>query len=350
MNFEAELPKMCVRDDEHMNKHLAVKKDGKILSVLGIYPLLTNICGEEILCATVGNVATLPEEEGKGYMNMLLNKAMEELENMGVAFSRLAGNRMRYNRFGYEYAGFSYNFDIYKELINKKIKDFKSDISFVKVNETDYDILSKMKKIYELEKFAVVRDDESFFKTLRAWQFQPYAALTPDGNVIGYLSVSENNDNIAELLALSSDLYREILIKWISDKSERKVTISLMPHKSAEIKIVSEFCQSCTVSNPSMFKIINWEKIVNAFFRLKAEYTNIADGKLIIGIENYGNLLLTSETNVAVCKKTECTPDITLSYMQAVNLLFGLYPQNSILDFSHHFLPLPISWTLLDRV
>lgn len=65
VDFEQSLPKMCVRDDEHMGRHLAVKEGGKICALLGIYPLRTRIGKEEVLFSTVGNVATLPKYEGK---------------------------------------------------------------------------------------------------------------------------------------------------------------------------------------------------------------------------------------------------------------------------------------------
>ena len=68
MDFLSELPKMWGRDDEHMGKHIGVFEDGKLCSVVGIYPLKTFIDGEEFLFATTGNVATLPEYEGRGYV------------------------------------------------------------------------------------------------------------------------------------------------------------------------------------------------------------------------------------------------------------------------------------------
>jgi len=99
MNFEKQLPKMCVKDDNYMGKHIAIKEDGKICALLGVYPLKVNICGKELMFATVGNVATLPEYEGRGYMRLLMGEAMKELERIGIDASRLGGDRQRYNRY-----------------------------------------------------------------------------------------------------------------------------------------------------------------------------------------------------------------------------------------------------------
>ena len=76
MDFLSELPKMWGRDDEHMGKHIGVFEDGKLCSVVGIYPLKTFIDGEEFLFATTGNVATLPEYEGRGYFNLIFNEIL----------------------------------------------------------------------------------------------------------------------------------------------------------------------------------------------------------------------------------------------------------------------------------
>ena len=351
MDFELELPKMCVRDDEHLGKHFAIRKNGKIVSALGVYPLPMNVAGEEILFSTMGNVITVPEEEGNGYMTQLLEVAMKELSDLGIDGSRLCGDRMRYNRYGYEYAGFLYNFEILKHHIVRRFKDFDSDISFIKVTEDDCKLLTEMQKAYELEKSRVIRGgDWGFYKTLCAWKNVPYAAVRADGSVVGYLSVNEENDAIAELGAVSDDVYREILVNWIITNGAESITIGLMPHKAAEIRIVSEICQECTITNPSMFKIMNWEKVVNAFFKLKAQYTDIPDGELVVEIENYGRLQLFAQNNTVGCRKTEKSADVSLSHLEATRFLFGTYPERSVCDFAHPFLPLPLSWNSQDRV
>ena len=52
MDFVAEQPKMWVRSDEYMNKHIGVFEDGKLVSVLGIYPLPVKILGKDFLFMT----------------------------------------------------------------------------------------------------------------------------------------------------------------------------------------------------------------------------------------------------------------------------------------------------------
>ena len=116
VDFLTEQPKMWVRDDAHMGRHLGVFEDGKLCAVVGVYPLQTVIDGEKILFATTGNVATHPEYEGRGYFNALFCEAMKELESMNADAARLGGARQRYERFGYESCGASYLFNFNAKL------------------------------------------------------------------------------------------------------------------------------------------------------------------------------------------------------------------------------------------
>ncbi len=109
-DFLKALPHMWGRDDEHMSKHIAVIREGRIRSILGVYPIPVDICGRPLLFATVGNAATHPYDTGKGYMSLLLNEAMKELDEIGADASRLSGLRQRYARYGYEPVGLHHTF------------------------------------------------------------------------------------------------------------------------------------------------------------------------------------------------------------------------------------------------
>lgn len=54
MDFVAEQPKMWVRSDEYMNKHIGVLEDSKLVSVLGVYSLPVKILSKKFLFITNG--------------------------------------------------------------------------------------------------------------------------------------------------------------------------------------------------------------------------------------------------------------------------------------------------------
>ena len=55
MDFEKELPNMCIRDDLHMRKHVGLFIDGKLVSVVGVYPLPTNVLNSKIFAGFFRN-------------------------------------------------------------------------------------------------------------------------------------------------------------------------------------------------------------------------------------------------------------------------------------------------------
>ena len=128
-DFERDLPKMCVRDDFHMSNHLGIFDNDKLVAVLGVYLIPTVIADEEFLFATVGNIAVHPNYEGKGYMTILLDKAMQDLMKKKVDVSRLGGLRQRYNKFSYEYSGSIYNFTLTSYNNQKLFKNYFEDIT-----------------------------------------------------------------------------------------------------------------------------------------------------------------------------------------------------------------------------
>ena len=77
MNFEKEMPKIFKNGSKNAENHYGIKENGKLVSVLGIYPFDVEIMNERFKFSTVGNIATHPDFCGRGYMNSLLNFALE---------------------------------------------------------------------------------------------------------------------------------------------------------------------------------------------------------------------------------------------------------------------------------
>ena len=356
MNFEKELPKMCVRDDNDMGKHIAVKEDGKICALLGVYPFKVNIYGNELKFATVGNVATLPEYEGRGYMRRLMSEAMKELQKIGADASRLGGNRQRYNHYGYETSGYAYHFTI-----NDHTAKYCADnrlVEFKKINADDTAQLEFINKCRKTEGFYVERStDETYqgdYLAMCAWKNVPYIAVDENGDRIGYICSSESKTAIADFYAENLQILKDIIFGW-QKLCGTDVTFSLMPWQYEAIKYFSSVAHYMSISSPSLFKIINFDKVADALIKLKASYTsNLPQGARVIGITGWGNLKISIEkNNHAYCEKTDDTPNIILDKLSATRLLFGPFSAETVVDTDEFFssvLPLPLSWNTLDRV
>ena len=356
MNFELELPKMCIKDDYHLGMHFAVKENGKICSLLGIYPIKTQIGGQTLMFSTVGNVATLPEHEGKGYMKALMVYAMEELGRIGADASRLGGARQRYNRFGYESCGKNYNFQI-TSMNTKYCFDGKTKITFKQIGANDKNELSYINNLRKTKPMYVIRsEDDDFsgdFLALSAWKSTPKIALSESGEPVGYISVGENGTSLNDIMAKDFETLKSMIFNL---QSELNTTLcfNLPSYETEAVRYFTGMAQEMSVSPSCHFKIINFDKVADALLKVKSELTpDMAQGEKVIEIKDWGNLLIYNKNGEAFCSKTDKKADFALDKLSATRLLFGTFDANTVVNcdsFLSSVLPLPLSWNTLDRV
>ena len=353
MDFEKELPKMCKKDDEHTGKHYGIKDDGKIVAVIGIYPIKVNIMGKELMFSTVGNVATLKKYEGKGYMKALMTFAMDKIEKMGVDASRLGGARQRYNRYGYEMCASLYKFDV-NDYTTKSCYTNRKNIRFEKIEKDDIDKLEFIKSIRKNNGIYVYRSDDNDilgeYEVLVAWQNTPYICIDENGNYTGFISANEKGDVISDVCAKDIDSFIDIIYNW-QIKVGEKIWFTVGEYDTEIIKYFSSVCSNMSIYPPCHFKIINFDKVADALIKLKASYTKLSDTEFVLGIKDYGNLLICVKDGKAFCEKCDKKPHITLDKLSATRFLFGPFSPNTVCDVNlSHILPLPLTWNTLDRL
>ncbi len=375
--FDIFLPVMWERDDEHMSKHIAIRENGKIAAVVGIYPLPAKVGGEDIVFSTIGNVATLPEFEGKGMMRALMSKALEEAESLGIDVARLAGARQRYNRYGFEQTGVDYMF----KLIPKNLIDyyggrtvdgdmifsgsslsggegFEKRFSFKHITLEDTELLDA---VMELEKNAPLYvdrgDREQFFKTLSAYKHKIWGALDTDGDLVGYINATPDNAYIYEHRAGKADNEYQMLLEWLLVSGVEELTIHTAPWENELNCLLGKVCEKWSLYNTSMFHVFSWSKVLNALLKIKSKYTYIPDGSFVLGIEGYGVVELFADN----CVDTDKAPHMTLSQTDAERFLLGSIPIYSSCkvpenldertrNYIQSVFPLPLWWCNQDRV
>lgn len=355
MDFTKELPRMWIRDDEHMGRHLGAFEGDKLCAVVGVYPLKLKIQGRPFLFATTGNVATLPECEGKGYMNLLFSEAMRELERMGADAARLGGARQRYSRFGYDGCSTVYRFHLEERNRVRFYQNAGSDITFRKIQAGDADALKFALDLSEKHPIHVERYPENQYQDVYLAMCNrektPYLALR-NGVPTGYLCASDNGLTLGEHRAVSCEANVAMLCAW-QRLSHASVTFEIAPYQVEELRVFAAGCESYEITYPSRFQIINWAGITDALLKLKASYESLADGEWILGIKGYGAIRLYVQGDTVGCEKTDAAPELELDRLQASRLLFGPLPAYSVADVApvvKSWLPLPLSWDFLDFV
>ncbi len=354
MDFLKEQPKMWVREEEYMKKHIGVFEDGKLVSVIGIYPLPVKILGKKFLFATTGNLATLPEYEGRGYFRKLFDAAMEELDNLGVDVARLGGARQRYERYGYSQCSSLYYFVFSEYNRTRCFKDYKNDVTIKPLYIDDTKALKYCMELCNSKSFFVERFDTANYRDVynvmcskEATPYIAYRGETP----IGYLSVWKNGTKILEIRANDTKSFCDVICAYQMYVGEQ-IDVPVAPYNHEELKIMSKCGNEISIASPSKFKIINFQGIIDAFMKLKRTYNEMPEGEFIMDIEGYGKIRIFSNENDSGCEKTNATADITVNKDTATRIVFG-FPfgyENLIPNHAKIWFPLPLSWDFEDYV
>ena len=362
MDFLCEQPKMWDRTDEAMSKHIAVFEDGRIVSVVGIYPLPVCIGEEKLLFATTGNVATSPDYEGRGYFTKLFEMAMQEIEAMDVDVARLGGARQRYARFGFEPGGSSYCCELNSDNVFKYFTGYGVGVEFERIEETSLDLLKYVDTVIKKKDFYVERKAENGYKELYSLLGTKHSAAyvaKKNGRYIGYLcaacdrqfvGVGEFGRNVTEYGYGCCDDFFHMICAY-QKKVGKVLLITVAPHETELLEKLSEGAEYVTLTSPSRFKVRNFEKLTNALLKLKSKKQSLPLGESVIEIENYGKILLFKNDKEAGACFTDKTAEICLTKAEATRLLFGHLPcfaTKKIPENLKNFLPLPLSWNTLD--
>lgn len=353
--FDKEQPKMWIRDDEHMAKHTGVFEDGKLVSVVGVYPLPLVIDGEKFMLYTTGNVATLPEYEGKGYFTKLFNMAMQEIEDLHADGARLGGARQRYGRFGFEGGSSIYKFAVAVENVRATKPDMEG-ISLVKIERDNIEAIRYCHEMMKKKEIYVDRSTEDNYRDM-------YLALITKSNtpylvkrgekLLGYFCINEKMSEISEFYTeTAADLYDAVCYLQ-ANYGNREVYITIPPHLTEELRLFANKADRVELHTPSRFKFLNYERIAGALLRLKAKKTRLPSFDYKIHIKDYGTIRLYNNENGAGCEKVDCDGDISLTDSEAMRLLYSYTPTELIADIPYEFksaLPLPLSWATLDYV
>ena len=361
VDFLTAQPKMWVRDDEHMGKHLGIFDDGKLVAALGIYPLPAVIDGTDVLFATTGNVATHPDYEGRGYFTQLFNAAMDELDRLDADAARLGGARQRYGRFGFEPCGTLHKFTVNATNFKKCYKN-TPEVTFRPVALGDVCELKFINELSEKSQMYVKRSSDNSYRdvflALSSKHARPYIAER-GGKPIGYLSavddgqfvgVSDFGRHITEMRGNTPEDVYDIVMCW-QNTIKKEVDVPVSPFETELLRIFSRIAENHTALSPSHFRFRKFETAADALIRVKAKTAELPECEFTLEIADYGRICLYNRGGAAGCEKTNIAPSIILGKNDAQRLLFGLTPPEAICDLpwmARALLPLPLTWNTND--
>ena len=349
-------PKMWVRDDLYMGRHLGLFEDGRLAAVVGIYPLELAVGNETLRFATTGNVATHPDFAGRGYFTTLFSLAMKEAQAEGYDALRLGGEKQRYARFGFEDCGTLFKAELSGKNRAALDEGRYADITLTPLKEES---LAELRYIRELTAKAPcfvkrypTEGERDVFRVLHSKYSEAYIA-TRAGRPIGYLCAADMGKTVTELRAESAEDFIGIACAFQKEVGET-VSLPLAPWMKEELVCLSSVAQSVTVLSPSKFRFLRPERVADAFLKLKHSLSPLPWGELFIEIQGLGTLRLCVDGAGASCTLAEgAAAEIRVDSFTAAKLLYGHLPPSLFADlppFAAAWLPLPLSWSFLDMV
>lgn len=336
--------------DERMRWNLAVRRQGRIAAVVGVFPIRWRVGGDVLPVAGIGGVSVAPEHRRSGLMKLLMRHAIDEMGRDGTALSFLSGQRQRYAYFGYEVAGCRLDYSINAANIRHACGD--TPCALTAHVPTDNDLAAAF-ALFEAQPHRCERSRERFPAFLRHWWMRPLS-LRRDGRVVGYAVVGQG-DGVTELVLTDAgdavDAVRALMAFLHRDSLRIEVQPTL-PELGAALGRVAEHV---TVATSGNWRVFDWPRVVTALLRAKAGATALLDGEATLGVGDE-TLALSVHGGRVACERTRGPAMLRLDPLTATRLLMGpveprlvapLPPDATALS---SWCPLPLSFSRQDHV
>ena len=344
-DFKKLLPKLYKYELAPAASSYVALEDGKLKAAIGAFDHDICVCGNVLKTRGIGNVAVHPYSRGNGYMKKLMNMAIDDMVSEGVALSVLGGRRQRYNYFSYDKLGqnvtMSFGDDNFRHTFGST-REHRIEIRRLK--PTDSDLITAIKTLSESYDFYALRDDDRYFDILSSWKQRVFVGML-DGRFIGY--AVENSSAVNELLLTDTALLRNFVVALYDHLGTRGLQIKVPVFLPEYVEPLYTLCETYSVELCKSFSVLNYLEVISAFMKLKATYSKLPDGDLVLDIDGRGGherILISVKDGVPSASYTENDPDVILEHLDAMNLIFAeVCPSRAKLpQFAQFWFPLPI--------
>ncbi len=344
-DFSRLLPKLYQPKYAPAVSSYVVREDGMLRGVIGAFDHDLSVCGTILKTRGIGNVAVHPDSRGKGYMKSMMDTALDDMVKDGVVLSVLGGRRQRYRYFSYDRTGSVLSFTVNADNMRHTFGSArKHEISFVPVTRDSADALEKIQALSRSMPFYPLRDGADFYDILVSWE-QKVLAGYRNGRFVGYAVMAGNE--AMELLVTEDTMLLPFVAALYDHRGEGTLYVKLPLYLQSYIDALYQFCESYTIGIGQCYSVLNYRVVIEAFLKLKATYTSLPDGALVLDIDGRGGrerLKIEVKHGQIAVLDTADLPNETLSHLDAMNLLFSsVCPMRERLPaFARLWFPLPI--------
>ena len=329
-DFPTLLPKIYRPTDELMRCNYAIRRDGRLVAAVGVFPLTWHVGGATLRVAAIGGVSTHPRYRGRGLMSTLMRHCVEEIRAAGYPLSWLSGMRRRYRHFGYEQCGNELLFTL-KRADMQAAGIHGTDMDFERLTE-GHPLLAEAHRLHAEQPMRCERPAAEFVAICSSWHNRPYAAVAGSG-LAGYLIAGGDASRVTELLAADTPTALRIAAAWCAHRDIPSVTVWVSPAHTALVRGLDVIAEATTVRFADCWQVFDWPAVLTALLRERVRSGGVEPGSLVLQIGEANRLRLSVDGSSAAAMPTDDPADFTMAEIAAIRALFGpLQP------------PLPVSW------
>ena len=195
--FEKMLPLLYQPTDAHMRNNFAIRKNGKLRAIVGLFPQEVQANGAILKLGGIGGVSTHPNDRGKGWMKLLMQRCIQEMQDTSVDLSFLIGLRQRYQYYGYEKAGALTECKVSQTNFRHTSQGKgQPELCFRRLLSTDAQLIRAAKELHDRQPLYCIRSTSDFYLHMLSLHAQPLGCPVSrwrNGGLSGVRSAKKEN-------------------------------------------------------------------------------------------------------------------------------------------------------------
>ena len=323
--FPRILPKLYQNIGTAPMHYLAVQ-DGKIVGVVGNFDLPTMVAGEKLKVVGIGTVSTHPEHRREGHMIRLMNDSIAHAKETGADYLVLGGERQRYEHWGFGQAGVNPGFELNDWNFGRIFgKEASFGYEFRKLEKTDTEEIRASRRLRTSEETYVLHDEKQEYNILCSMGATPYL-VKKDGAFAGTMMYFPSEHALGDLRFTEESEALYILNDFLKAMELPTLKVSrIPPDRTALLAVLSKYAEEGVLMPCEMIRVLNYERTIRAFLRMKCRIFRLPDEELRVHFDNGERLLIGVRDGAEEVQPIEDGPmDLEFENpTDAVNYFFG---------------------------
>ena len=336
-DFAALLPKVYAHPG-FSRYHVVAEEAGRILGTVALLPLSLRLEeGVTLKGGYIGSVSVHAKARGAGHMQRLMKMTLEEAQTQGMDFVALGGQRQRYGYYGFERGGERLEFTVTRaNLRHAGIGPGK--LRLREIVETSDAALPFLQALTASQPMTGERAADRFLDIMHSWN-GVYYAIEADQNVMGGMYAI--NDQITEMVLTDEGLCGQAVAAWLAERE--RCTVRVPACNRVRANFLKAFAESYTLADSCMFRVLNWQRVLESCLAFKDTYQPLMDGDLVFELEGEGRFRVSVQAHAVRVTACEDAPQLVMTRQKAVEFFFS--PSTALAISSpmlRSWLPLPL--------